>query len=93
MSLDAPSLDGNPKFQASKHDFTDKADAIVYLDASRLPTVRDIGFDHARIHWTGADRVTSALGLSTELQKGVSTYRADTLNLPAFAGLFAAAGM
>ncbi|HEX7452739.1 MAG TPA: hypothetical protein VF294_10655, partial [Polyangiaceae bacterium] len=41
LSLDAPSLDGNPKFQASKHDFTDKADAIVYLDASRLPAVRD----------------------------------------------------
>jgi hypothetical protein len=37
--------------------------------------------------------VTAALAVTLELQKGVSTYRVDALNLPVFAGAFAAAGL
>jgi hypothetical protein len=40
------------------------------------------------IRWTGPERVTAAIALSAELRDGAYTYRADTLNLPAFAGLF-----
>jgi hypothetical protein len=80
------------------------AQVFAWVDAGRVlsvvlqnpllsPRVTDIGFDGAHIHWTGPDRVTTALAVSAELQKGVYTYRADTLNLPAIAGFFAAAGL
>ncbi|HEX7452836.1 MAG TPA: hypothetical protein VF294_11140, partial [Polyangiaceae bacterium] len=104
VSSGESTLGAEPAHQAARAALPSTAQVFAWVDAGRVLrvvlenpllslSVRDIGFDDARIHWTGADRVTTALGLSTELQKGVYTYRADTLNLPAFAGLFAAAGM
>ncbi|HEX3853758.1 MAG TPA: hypothetical protein VHW01_22490, partial [Polyangiaceae bacterium] len=97
-------LGADPAYKAARAALPSAAQAFAWVDAGRVlsvarqnpllsPRVRGIGFDGARIHWTGPDRVTTALAVSAELQKGVYTYRADTLNLPAFAGIFAAAGM
>jgi len=57
------------------------------------PRMLGLGLDRTLIRWTGADRVTAALAASAELQKGVYTYRLDSLNMPAFAGDFLAAGL
>ena len=39
LSLDAPSLDRSPKFQAAQREFADKAaDAVVYFDPAQLPS-------------------------------------------------------
>ncbi|HEY5374660.1 MAG TPA: hypothetical protein VIK01_13325, partial [Polyangiaceae bacterium] len=104
LSSGESTLGAEPAHKAARAALPSTAQLFAWVDAGRVlrvvlenpllsPRVRDIGLDGARIRWTGADRVTTALAVSTELQNGVYTYRADTLNLPVFAGIFAAAGM
>ena len=104
LSNGESTLGAEPAHRAARAALPGAAQVFAWVDAGRVLSVvlqnpllslrmREIGFGDARIHWTGPDRVTTALALSGELQKGVYTYRADTLNLPAIAGLFAAAGL
>jgi hypothetical protein len=97
-------LAADPAYKSARATLPRTAQLLTWIDASRVlnavaespllaSRLHDFGFDRAGIQRVGADRVTAALALSLERQKGVATYRVDTLNFPAFAGAFAAAGL
>jgi hypothetical protein len=104
LSSGESTLGADPAHKAARAALPSTAQVFAWVDAGRVLSavlhnpllsarVHDVGLDYAGIHWTGPERVTTALALSAELQKGVYSFRADTLNLPAFAGAFAASGL
>jgi hypothetical protein len=97
-------LSADPAHQAARKALPTSAQLFAWVDAGRIvstalknpvlaPRLHDFGFDRSDIRWTGANRVTAGLAASAELQKGVYTYRVDSLNMPVFAGDFLAAGL
>jgi hypothetical protein len=92
-------LTSDPAHQAARAALPRDAQLFAWFDAGRVVNsalqnpllssrARDFWLDGAALRLTGPERITAAVALSGELRDGAYTYRADTLNLPAFAGLF-----
>jgi hypothetical protein len=86
-----------PAQRAARAALPSQAQLLIWVDAGRiLESVEKNPLLAARagelglgaLRFTGPDRVTAALALSTELQNGRTTYRIDTLNIAIFSGIF-----
>jgi hypothetical protein len=87
-----------PAQRAARAALPSTAQLAVWIDAGRIGDaiqknpILAMGFrgvDLSAVHWTGPDRVTAALTISSERKAGLDTYRIEALNLPVFAGLLA----
>jgi hypothetical protein len=90
-------LSGDPAHRAARAALPAQSQLFVWVDLGRIVSAVQNNpllaahfgtLDRSAVRLTGPDRVTAALALSGELQGGVSSYHVDTLNFPAFAGLF-----
>ena len=88
-------LASEPAQRAARAALPSTACVVAWIDSGRivdtlqknpLLAARMRSLDRNGLHWTGPDRLTTALAISSDVRDASIAYRVDTLNLPLIAG-------